>query len=139
MVELAIILPVVLLLMFGITEFGSAILRYNTLTKAVQDGARHAAAYGLLGTAGSVYIDPALDSEIRNLVVYGDSQGVGTPLLRGMTLNQIDISVPAPGFIRVVATYPYVPGFGTNLPTFGLGGSPSLAVDLTASVTMRAL
>lgn len=139
MVEFAIVLPVVLLIMFGVTELGSAMLRYNTLTKSVQDGARHAAAFAQLGTAGSVLIDAALANEIRNLVIYGETQGGTTPLLDGLSAAEIEISVPAPGQVRVVATYPYVPGFGTNLPTFGLNRSPSLAVDLTASVTMRAL
>ncbi len=138
MVELAIILPAVAFLMFGVTELGSAILRYNTLTKSVQDGVRHAAAYGLRGTAGTVYIDPDLDTEIRNLVVYGNAQGGTTPLLNGLTTDQVVISVPENGYVRVEVTYPYVPGFGTTLPNFGFG-SASLAVDLTASVTMRAL
>jgi len=139
MVELVIITPAILFLMFGVTELGSAILHYNTLTKAVQDGARHAAAYGLLGTTGSVVIDADLNTEIRNLVVYGDAQGAATPLLNGMTTDQVDITIPEPGHIRVDATYPYVPGFGTSLPNFGFGSSTSLAVDLRAGVTMRAL
>lgn len=139
MVEFAIVLPVILLIMFAVTEAGSAMLRYNTLTKAVQDGARHASAYALLGTAGSVLIDPALDAEIRNLVVYGNIQGSGTALLFGLTTDQIDISEPAPGQVRVTASYPYVPALGSTLPTFGFGGRASFAMDLTASVTMRAL
>jgi len=139
MLELVIVLPVILLIMFAVTELGSLLLRYNTLTKSVQDGVRHAAAFGLLGTAGSVYIDPALDAEIRNLVVYGDAQGGTTPLLNGLTTGQIEIVVLQPDQIRIVATYPYTPGLGTNLPTFGFGNSVSLAVDLTASVQMRAL
>lgn len=139
MVEFMIVLPLVLFLMFGITELGRVIIRYNTLTKALEDGARHAAAYGLLGTTGSVYIDPALDAEIRNLIVYGDAQGNGTPLIDGLTTQQIDISVPQPGWIQVTATYPYVPALGSSLPTFGFGSSLSTSFDLDASVTMRAL
>lgn len=139
MVEFAIVLPAILLIMFGVTELGGAILRYNTLTKAVQDGARHAAAYALLGTTGSVLVDAQLESEIRNLVVYGNIAGSGTPLLNGLTPAQVEIMVPAPEQVRVTATYPFVPGFGVRLPTFGAGTGPSLAVDLTASVTMRAL
>ena len=139
MVEFAIVLPAILLIMFGVTEMGNAILRYNSLTKAVQDGARHASAYALLGTSGSVLIDAQLEAEIRNLVVFGNIAGSGTPLLDGLTPSQVEISVPGPELIRIVATYPYVPGFGIRLPTFGSGTGPSLAVDLSASVTMRAL
>ena len=139
MVEFVVVLPVILLLMFGITELGRVIMRYNTLTKSLQDGARHAAAYGLLGTTGSVNIDAALDAEIRNLVVYGDVQGNGTPVLEGFLAGQINVTVPAPGWIQVNATYPYVPALGSSLPTFGFGASPNTTFNLAASVTMRAL
>jgi Flp pilus assembly protein TadG len=139
MVEFTIIVPLILLLIFGITEVGRAIVCYNALTKALEDGARHAAAYGMLGTTGSVYIDAGLASEIRNLVVYGDAQGGTAPLIEGLQTSQISISVPAPGLIEVSATYPYTPVMGLTLPTFGYGTSPSFAFDLRAAVTMRAL
>lgn len=139
MVEFTIIVPLILLLILGVTEVGRAIICYNALTKALEDGARHAAAYGMLGTTGSVYIDAALASEIRNLVVYGDAQGGTAPLIQGLQTSQINISVPAPGLIEVSASYPYTPVFGISLPTFGYGTSPSFAFDLQAAVTMRAL
>ena len=40
-VEFAILLIPLVMLGFGITEFGRAIYSYNTLTKAVRDAARH--------------------------------------------------------------------------------------------------
>ena len=139
MVEFIIVLPLVLLAIFAITEIGRVIMRYNTLTKAVQDGARHAAAYGLLGTTGSVNIDAALDTEIRNLVVFGDAQGGSSPLLEGFTTGQVQISLPQPGWISVNAVYPYIPALGSSLPSFGFGSSTNMTFDLRASVTMRAL
>ena len=139
MTEFMIVLPLILLLIFSVTEIGRAMIRYSALTKSLQDGARHAAAYGLLGTTGAVFIDPALDAEIRNLVVFGDTQGAGAPLLDGLTTQQVSISVPQPGWIQVDANYPYVPALGTTLPSFGFGPSRSVAFDLSASVTMRAL
>jgi len=139
MVELAIILPLMVMLLVAVTEIGRAIVQYNALTKALQDGARHAAAYGLLGTTGSVYIDGGLENEIRNLVVYGDTQGGTTPLVEGLTPGQVEVSVPGPGLIQVAATYPYVPVMGSSIPTFGYGSPTGLAVNLRAAVTMRAL
>lgn len=139
MVEFAIVVPLIVLLIFGVTEVGRAIIFYNALTKALEDGARHAAAYGLLGTTGSVNIDAGLDAEIRNLVVYGDAQGGTMPLLEGLQTSQISVSVPAPGSIEVSATYPYAPIMGISLPTFNFGSPSSLAIDLRAAVTMRAL
>ena len=43
MVELAIILPLLLLIVFGIFEFGRAMYITNTLTNAAREGARRAA------------------------------------------------------------------------------------------------
>jgi Flp pilus assembly protein TadG len=139
MVEFVIVLPVLLLIFFVVVEIGNALLSYNTLTKAVQDGARHASHYGRLGTTTSVVIDADLDSEIRNLIVYGNTQGTGTPLLDGLAPGQIDISIPVQDQVLITATYPYSPVFGLTLPSFGFGNTHALNVDLTAAVRMRAL
>jgi len=42
MVELALVLPLLLLIVFGITEFGRALWIVNTLTNAAREGARRA-------------------------------------------------------------------------------------------------
>lgn len=139
MVEFAILLPVIVMLILAVAEVGRAIIQYNTLTKSLRDGVRHAAAYGLLGTTGSVLIDADLANEIRNLVVYGNTNGGTAPLVEGLTPGQVDISVPEPGLIRVGAVHPYAPFISATLPTFGRGTSPSLVFDLRAAVTMRAL
>jgi Flp pilus assembly protein TadG len=139
MVEFVIVAPIILLLIFGITEVGRAIIQYNVVTKSVRDGVRYAAAYGLRGNSGTAYIDPGLDSEIRNLIVYGDTQGGATPLVEGLSTGQVQIAVLLPDIIEVTATYPYSPILGFRLPSFGFGTSTSLAIDLRAAATMRAL
>jgi Flp pilus assembly protein TadG len=103
MVEFMIVLPVVLFIMFGVTEIGRVLIRYNTLTKALQDGARHASVYGLAGSTQVVNIDAALNNEIRNLVVYGNTAGTGTPLLDGLIPGQVTVTVPQAGWIQVDA------------------------------------
>ena len=123
----------------AVAEIGRVLMRYTTLTKALQDGARHASVYGLVGASQVVNIDAALDAEIRNLVVYGNTQGTGTPVLAGLSPGQLNITVPQPGWIQVDANYPYVPALGTAIPSFGLGATPNMNFNLTASVTMRAL
>jgi Flp pilus assembly protein TadG len=139
MVEFMIVLPVVLFIMLGVTEIGRVLMRYNVLTKAMQDAARHASVYALAGASQVVNIDAALDTELRNLVVYGNTQGTGTPLLDGLTPGQVTITVPQAGWVQIDASYPYVPVMGTRIPSFGLGATPSMIFDLNASVTMRAL
>ena len=139
MTEFAIVLPVLLLLLFGVTELGRLIVRYNTLTKAVQDGARYAAAYGLLGTTGAVNVDAQLIADVRNIIVYGNKAGTGSPQLAGLQPSQIQVVDAGGDQIRVDAAYPYVPLFGTALPNFGLGSSIDTSFVMQASVSMRAL
>jgi Flp pilus assembly protein TadG len=138
-IEFAIVTPVLLLLLFGVTEIGRALVRYNTLTKAVQDGARYAASQALLGTTGQVYVDAQLQAQVRNVVVYGNVAGNGTPVLAGFLPAQIDVIDAGGDEVRVQAAYPYTPLFGTALPTFRLGPSPNTSFVMQAAVTMRAL
>jgi Flp pilus assembly protein TadG len=137
--EFAIVLPVLLLLLFGVTELGRALVRYNALTKAVQDGARFAAAYALLGTTGNVNVDAQLTTEVRNVVVYGNSAGTGSPVLAGLQPAQIQVVDAGGDEVRVQADYPYTPLLGNALPNFGLGSAIDMAFVMQAAVTMRAL
>jgi Flp pilus assembly protein TadG len=85
LVEFALILPFLLLLSITAAEFGRAIWEYNTLTKSVRDAAR----YLSIQTPGSATeVDRA-----RNLMVYGNLSGTGTPLAIGLSLA----NVPSPG------------------------------------------
>jgi Flp pilus assembly protein TadG len=54
MVELAIVIPLIALLLFGVIQFGIVFNNYVTLTDAVRAGARKAAVSRNLGAAGAV-------------------------------------------------------------------------------------
>jgi Flp pilus assembly protein TadG len=82
-VEMALVLIPLMLLLFGITEFGRALYLYNTIAKATRDGARY------LSTQG-----PGDASEItsaRCLVVYGNTACTGSPLVPGLTTGQVSV------------------------------------------------
>src|SRR5688500_11611226 len=79
LVEFALILPLLLLLTFITTEFGRAMYQYNTLAKSVRDSAR----YLSMQTPGTKM------TEARNLVVYGNTAGTGTPLALGLTMAHV--------------------------------------------------
>jgi hypothetical protein len=83
-VEFALILPFLLLLTFITTEFGRAIWEYNTLTKSVRDAARY------LSTRTPS--NPADMAKARNLLVYGNLAGTGSPLLPGLSLAHVTAS-----------------------------------------------
>jgi Flp pilus assembly protein TadG len=80
-IELALLLPVLLTLMFGATELGRAIYSYNTLAKTVRDGVRHLSQHG----PGDVTIQ----AQARCLAVFGNLDCSGTPVAPGLTTGQI--------------------------------------------------
>jgi Flp pilus assembly protein TadG len=137
-VEFAILLPLVLLIMLATAELGRALYQYNTLTKAVRDGARHLSSVALTGGAGLIDLTPAKLTDTRNLVIYGNTGGTGTPLLPGLAPGQIAVTAPDALNVRVQAAYPYQSIFST-LPGFGLMSDIGTAWTLTAAITMRAL
>ncbi|HEX2494326.1 MAG TPA: TadE family protein [Steroidobacter sp.] len=138
-VEFAIVAPVLLLLMLATAELGRLAYQYNTLTKAVRDGVRFAVNEAAVGSTRIVNITPLVRTQTLNLVVSGNVNGVGAPLLPGLSVENVSISNDANGFISVSADYIYSPAFRGTLPTFGLGEPINLNLSLTATVVMRAL
>ena len=139
-VEAAMAIPVLLLLTFATVEVGRAFVQYAVLANTVRNAARHLAAKASLGTTQTVFISAALLAETRNLAVYGNEIGTGTPKLPGLSAGQVLVSDAGGNNVRVSASYPFQPLFGAQLPTFGTSSSPiSTAFNMTIDVTMRAL
>ncbi|SDY55105.1 Flp pilus assembly protein TadG [Collimonas sp. OK242] len=78
-VEFALVLPLLLLLTFITTEFGRAMYQYNIITKSVRDAVRYL----------SVQTPGTNTAAAKNLVVYGNTAGTGTPLALGLTLANV--------------------------------------------------
>jgi len=101
MVEFAIVAPILLLLVFGIIQFGITFNNYLTLTDAVRAGARQAAVSRTLadpvGAATSRVISASSDLNASNVAVtvtpYDPSSGTDS-WVQG-------------GDVTVKATYPY--------------------------------
>ncbi len=118
MVELALILPVIVLLLFGTMEFGRAFYSYISVTSAVREGVREAA-------VGKT--DAEIEARIRQAVTLSEAE---------TRLHILEIS-PAEGdrvagsAVRVEIRYDMplvVPLIGDLLPN---------PLPLTASATMR--
>ena len=95
-IEMAIVLFVLLLIAFGITEFGRAMYQYEALTKSARAAARYLAVYDS--------DDPAIQARARCVAVFGnpdcDANGL-VPAVPGLTVGNVAIAVPtngAPGF-----------------------------------------
>jgi Flp pilus assembly protein TadG len=138
MVEFAIAAPLLLFLVLATFELGRMISQYNTLTKAVRDGARYAASTAAGGTTGRVNITPSIQSTVTNLVVTGTADGSGSPLLPGPA-PAVSVTDDGNGYVSVSASYAYQPVVGSTLPTFGLGAPIPLTFELNAQTIMRAL
>jgi Flp pilus assembly protein TadG len=145
MVEFAISVPVLLLLMFGTFEFGHFLIQYSVLNDAVRNASRYVAGKALGTTAGTLVTGADWDALVtkgKNLAVYGNIAGTGSPVLP--SLNDTNIATitvtpdPPNRNIAVLAAYKYQPLFGAAIPTF-MGGSISTAFTLNISITMRAL
>jgi hypothetical protein len=136
LVELAIVIPIMLLLFAGIAEFGRYFYEYSTLAKSARLGARYLASKSV--TSGTDWEGPA-----KNLIVYGNVGGTGNPILPGFSPANIDIQYaggPAslPDTVTVsIINYPHESLF--NLGGFLNSDSLSLNVDVKPSVTMRFL
>lgn len=135
-IEFALILPLLLILTFITTEFGRALYQYNILAKSVRNSAR----YMSTQSPG----DTSKFATAKNLAVYGNPAGTGTPLAYGLSTSQVldpvwQLQGTAPVINTVtvtIANYTFTPlidsVFGLNLGP--AGGIPFAPI----SATMRA-
>ncbi len=137
--EFAVALPLLLFLMLATAELGRLLSQYDTLTKAVRDGARYAAANADLGTTGVVSITPAVQTAIQNLVLTGNTAGSGGTLLPSFSASNVTVTGVANGYVQVAASYTYVPMVSTALITFGLHAPINTNVVLNSTVVMKPL
>jgi Flp pilus assembly protein TadG len=82
LVELAIAMPIMLMLFGAAAEFGRYFYEYTTLAKAARVGVRYLATAQLNSTE---------ETAAKNLVVYGNTTGTGTPILSGLSPTNIHI------------------------------------------------
>jgi Flp pilus assembly protein TadG len=84
-IEFALILPLLLILTFITTEFGRGLYEYNIITKSVRDAVR----YLSMQDPSIVTTDPGKVAVAKNLIVYGNPAGTGSPLASRLSLSQV--------------------------------------------------
>jgi Flp pilus assembly protein TadG len=87
-VEFAVLLIPLLLLAFGVAEYGRALYHYNALVKAVRDSAR---LLSLHTPADTVAYTLAVD-EAKCLAVHGNTTCTGPPLAPQLTADMVGIT-----------------------------------------------
>ena len=136
LLEVAIVLPILLLLFGAVAEFGRYFYEYTTVAKASRLGARYLASRSV--NSASNYVGDA-----KNLVVYGNTAGGGTPVLPGLTTANVQViyaggtsGIPETVTVRII-NYKHQPVFdlGKLLNNTAL----TTNVDVKPSVTMRYL
>lgn len=134
LVELAIAMPIMLMLFGAAAEFGRYFYEYTTVAKAARVGARYLATAELNTTE---------ETAAKNLVVYGNTAGTGTPILSGLSPTNIHIEKqggvgPRPETVSIqIVDYKHQPVF--DLGKMLKWESLSMNVDVKPSVTMRYL
>jgi Flp pilus assembly protein TadG len=138
-VELALVLPILLLVLFGIFDFGSAVNNWNNETSLANVGARFAA----VGSLPNTTADPTCGGTTQTLASYLQCQAQHTyhmPVTSGSYGLQgpVAVKVCAPGGtaigdpveVNVYAQYNW-------LPVSKLLGTGFTNVTLTGAATMR--
>lgn len=140
LVETVVVSPLLLFLVLLTAEITNAYVDHNTLTKSVRSGARYLASNAQFGSTGTVQITAQIDANTRNLVVFGNTTGTGSPILRGLGASNVTLSADTVNKnVEVTADYAYTGLLGGSLPSFGFGSDVGLGMTLQASVTMKVL
>ena len=135
LVEVAIVIPILFVLFGAVAEFGRYFYEYTTAAKAARVGARYLASKS--ATSSTNY-----ELQAKNLVVYGNIAGTGSPVLPGMTISNVDVqytgatSVPETITVNIVG---YQHQSIVNLGALLNNNALSTNVDVKPSVTMRYL
>lgn len=131
LVEFAICATVFLTAMFGVMEFGRALWAHNALTDAARRGAR----YATLNTSASM-------AQVKNVVVYGNPGGTGSPMLNNLNTGNVDVSYSGFGLnngtvsvsitnyqfqfvIPIIGTSISMPSYKTTLTAESAGLTPA--------------
>lgn len=94
LIELALIIPLMLLLSLIVIEFGRALYEYNTVTKSVRDAVRYL----------SAQTPNTLCGNAQNLVVYGSIGSGSTALAPGLKTNAVSCSWQTAGTFPLINT-----------------------------------
>jgi hypothetical protein len=133
LVEVAIVVPIFLMLFAATAEFGRYYYEYTTLSKNVRDAARYLT---------TVYPGQG-DSTAQKMIVYGNPAGTGSPILQGLDPTNVKITYKGgaiasnPDTVTVeIINYKHTPIFDLGKLT---KTNFSTNVGIKPSVTMKFL
>jgi Flp pilus assembly protein TadG len=143
MVEFTIAAPLLLLLLYAIGEFGNILYQYALLADAARNADRYLGSNAINDGTGVPTITATTANATKNLAVYGNTGGSGSPLLPGLAVGQVTVATqPDAGGatdVTVSIAYPYQSLFGGSIPNFVSAGSINTALTLNVFTSMRPL
>jgi Flp pilus assembly protein TadG len=147
-VEMALSLPILLVLAFGSLEVGNYFLSEHVVDKAVRDASRYAARLAVTNYPSCTSVNSTAEQQIKNVARTGDPAGTN-PRLWGWADGNTTVSVSCDNVssygtggiytdfpngapvVTVTATVPYTTFFGSmglGAPTFSLYAQNQAAV-----------
>jgi len=136
-IELTLILPILLLLLFSVAEFSRLLYQYNALTQTVRDASRFIISNARDGSTENIMITAETTDNANALLIYGQFTNA-VQILPNLASATVAISVSGE-FITLRVSYPWQPIFATTLPSFVSDNSFDLSFPLVTTYTMRAL
>lgn len=121
LVEFALILPIILLLVFGLIDVARAVEAENTLAFAAREGTRYAIVHGAAGSPAIPWCSsPCTRPEVTNVVM---QKAIGVPNIT-VDVDYPELNNNRGSRVSVDATAPFVP-----LPSqYLLGGALSITL-----------
>lgn len=154
MVEFTLVLPLLLLLLLALGEFGRMLYQYNSLLQASRDAVRYVASEAWNATLGKVDVSADLTTATKYVAVYGVPPCPAKPLVpcptvtpkavvSGLTTDKVVVSPVGSDHVQVTINYTFCPVIGGGacsgtIPGF-FGSSIALSIPLVATTVMRAL
>jgi Flp pilus assembly protein TadG len=118
-IEFALVIIPLMIIVFGITEFGRAFTQYNTIAKSARDAARYLSTQAPGNATGQ-------QDTAACIAVYGEgyTSCSGAGLLPGLTTAMVQIC-DATSPINCPNNLASNNGVGTNMVTLTIGGDPA--------------
>lgn len=133
-IELTVILPFLLLLIFATAEFGRMLYQYNALNKTVRNASRYLTENVDIDT-GVQIVTTEVQANVENFIKYG-ALNSSTELLPNLTASTVTISLSGK-FVTLNVSYPWQPLFADMFSSFGLGNDINVGFPLVSIYTMR--
>ncbi|WP_413111003.1 TadE/TadG family type IV pilus assembly protein [Thaumasiovibrio sp. DFM-14] len=137
MVEMTIILPLLLLLLFAIMELGRAFFYHTQVQKLSRNSARYLVNVVGTGSTGVYTLSSDNITTAKNIVLYGSEAASGTSWLPTLSADHVTVSLNG-NVVNVEVRYPYQP-IMSALPNLFSNRDLSLSFNLIASQQMRIL